>query len=216
MKRYVFLSVLVIAIGILYSQIDRTSSFEKSGAHTMDRLIKAEVPLQQKGQPNDFIPKAKGMIKSRSLSSKEMSKQIRNSILDDFQKTELDLFEGQFLLVEGVYGSLELQPSLIKITEIGGFFVYEQKHERSLQVFYDASKGQYGVFTGEVIVKGNYASALSMLEGSSFEIVYKNDLIQQIIFKVENVQDVSSLDALRALPGLTMIPDLKFARLKSM
>ena len=36
------------------------------------------------------------------------------------------------------------------------------------------------------------------------------------VFKVENTQDLSSLESLKALPGVILVPDLKFARARRM
>jgi hypothetical protein len=157
--------------------------------------------------------KGKAKVDVRKFASKEDAKKAVVSPLDSFRKTEVGFFSEQILLVEGAFASVEQHPGQGMITRVGGFSVYLEKNEKSLEVVFDNSKMKYGVFTGEISVKGNYAEALMILTSSSFDIVYKNELIQEIIFKVDSMQDVSSLASLRSLSGVQIRPDIKFSRL---
>lgn len=159
--------------------------------------------------------KGKEKVDIRKFASKEEAKKIVVSPLDSFRKTEVVFFSEQILLVEGAFASVEDHLEQGIITSIGGFPVYLEKNEKSLEVVFDKSKMKYGVFTGEISVKGNYSDALTILNSSSFDIVYKNELIQEIIFKVDGIQDVSSLTSLRSLSGVQIRPDIKFSRLTS-
>ena len=57
---------------------------------------------------------------------------------------------------------------------------------------------------------------LKFIESKSFEVLYKNELMQKVIFKVDNVQDLNGLDDLTELPNLKVLADIKFSRQRSM
>jgi len=102
------------------------------------------------------------------------------------------------------------------ITKVAGFFVYPERTVNNAQIVFDPARKQYGVFTGEIIVNGAYGKALELIEKSGLEITYQNPQIGHLIFKVSDLQDLSSLTQLKAIPGLSISPDVKFSRLKSM
>ena len=220
MKKFIYASIIITFMGLIYFQGIEPNVTERQISEK-NNILPQEVPRTEINTLRVKVvhePKVSGKsnLQVRNPASKEGEKQKESFPLDAFSKTEIEFFDGRYLLVDGAYASLDPSQGQKKIADIGGFLIYEQRDMSSLQVVYDVVKKQYGVFTGEIIAKGNYIKALPLIEKSSFDIVYKNDLIQQIIFKVENVQDLSSIESLKDLPGVILVPDIKSARARRM
>lgn len=132
--------------------------------------------------------------------------------LADYSRTQIDFFDRPVFVVEGVHATYNQIPGQKIIASMGGFFVYDSAVENSHPVVFSPEKNAYGYFTGEVIVTGAFEKALNLIQNKSFEVVYKNDVTEQIIFKVENLSDLSSLEELKSLPNTKVEPDLKFSR----
>jgi hypothetical protein len=205
------LAAIVVLVAYRY-QLPGKTDLESFARNKENLVVQANNPdlIKSSGikSKNNPVP--------RKPSSKNYLKDDIANPLDRFSKQEIELFNGRYLLVEGAFASIDKVTDHNELTNLGGFFVYDFRNEKSLQVVFDSVKKQYGVFTGEIIVKGGYTKAMSIIEELGLEINFKNDLIGQVIFKVENIQDLSLLSELKSIPNVSVTPDLKFSRLKSM
>lgn len=159
---------------------------------------------------------SKTQSKLRMPSSSEQQYKKPILTLDSFSKVDIEFFDGKYFLVEGVYASIDPLPGQKEIGKVGGFFIYDQKAESTLPVVFDVRKNKYGVFTGEIIVKGNFSKAMSVINSAPLEVLYKNELTHQVILKAENIQDLTALESLKGLPNISIQLDLKFARARRM
>lgn len=220
MKRYTFLGlILCVSAALFITQNEQSLTNTISAKEQV--AMKNNLPSERSrdGQikllttPERLIGKG---VKIRNPSSKSEARRDVSSPLDSFKKEKIEFFAESYFLVEGAYASLDPLPGVRAITRVAGFFVYPDRIENSVQIVFDPVKKQYGVFTGEIIVNGAYGKSIELIEKSGYEITYQNPQIGHVVFIVTDLQDLSSLSELKAVRGLSMLPDVKFSRLKSM
>lgn len=206
--------LVIIAIAKIYDRevISQSSEDKILGGHKPQKIEF----FNKKEVTETAVPVSKTLVHVRHPSSSDKGKKSNVEILDSFSKSEIEFFDNKYSLVEGLYASVEPIPGQKEILQLGGFYVYDSKTDGGLHVFYSSAKGKYGVFTGEIKINGGTTQTISLLEAKSFEIVFRSDLTQQLVFKIENVKDLSALDSLNDDPNLKVEPDLKFARAKKM
>ena len=63
--------------------------------------------------------------------------------------------------------------------------------------------------------KSNFVTqTLPLIKLKTVEILYQNELKEMVIFKIENMEDISWIQDLSSIEGVEVTPDLKFSRLK--
>ncbi len=191
------------------------------GSHFVDEDKTHELSLEKKMPSRQFtLP-----LETRKLISKHQAplhkmrrpsnvvKAFSQSVLDHYSKNKIIFFKKPLFLIDGLYASVDEMDGQKLVTVLGGLFIYEGDVQGGLKVIYSSEKESYGIFTGEITVSGGGEKAREIVEKSSFEIVYKNDLSQKIIFKIHHLSDLSILDELNSISGIKISPDLKFSRL---
>lgn len=142
-------------------------------------------------------------------------KEVPQSLIEDFPQVEVSLFDTPVLFIDGVRATFREVPGATLLKKSGGFYFYSGEIEKSSDVVYDPKKKAYGIFTGEVIVRGSFAVAQEFLQKKGFEILYQNEAMQNIIFKVTNFEELQDLDELKELTKGSIQADIKFSRLSS-
>jgi hypothetical protein len=150
--------------------------------------------------------------KTRNLRFAASDDLSKNDKLAGYQKTRITFFDSPLFVVEGISASITPIPGQKQIAKVGKMYIYESQQNSSFPVVYSAERKAYGYFTGEVIVTGQFEKALDLVESKSFEISYKNDQTGQIIFKVDHLNDLSSVEELKNLPDTKVEADVKFSR----
>ena len=220
MKKIIFGLCLVVIVMVL---LNKKSIVDK----VVSKKVKKETIVENKDQPS-FNPNVsiskKSMISKHDLDQKIQGERIpatKNKLkkpdpLSQYSRQEINFFKDPIFLVEGVVASHELRKGQEPIANVGGFFVYNSPGEKNLQVIFSPSKGAYGIFTGEIIVNGQFQNALNFLENTPHEILYQNEVTQKIIIRIDHMSDLSSLEDIKLNPGLVISPDLKFSRVRSL
>lgn len=211
MKKIIALSIAIILIYFLYPKKDSKEiqddqiSVEKNIKETKISAVKDK----------QSIKKYRPVKAKRTLAQNEIYASF-SDLMSNYSKKKINFFTEAFYLIEGVYVSTVDIPQLKKITKFQNFFIYEGESDDQMRLIYSADKKRHGVFTGEVTVFGAMDSVIDILERNSFQIIYKNELSQKVIFQVKNVNQLDFLNEIKTLPGLKKIePDLKYSKLKS-
>jgi hypothetical protein len=142
-------------------------------------------------------------------------KEVPQSLIEDFPQVEVSLFDSPVLFIEGVRGTFREVPGASLLKKSGGFYFYSGEIEKSSDVVYDPKRKAFGIFTGEVILRGSYEAAHEFLQKKGFEILYQNEAMQNIIFKVTSFEELKDLDELKELTKGSIQADIKFSRLSS-
>lgn len=142
-------------------------------------------------------------------------KEVPQGLLEDFPQVEVSLFDTPVLFIDGVRATFREVPGATLLKKSGGFYFYSGEIEKSSDVVYDPKKKAYGIFTGEVIVRGSFAVAQEFLQKRGLEILYQNGAMQIIIFKVTSFEELKDLDELKELTKGSIQADIKFSRLSS-
>ncbi len=142
-------------------------------------------------------------------------KEIPGSFLEDFPTEEVRFFDTPIRFVEGVRGTYKEVPGATLLKKIGRFYFYSGEVEKSSDVVYDPEKKSYGLFTGEVIVRGNFQAVEDFLQKRGLEILYQNEAMQNIIFKVSSYEELKDLGDLKDIAKGSIQADIKFSRLSS-
>jgi hypothetical protein len=211
-----FLISFFIFISINMRNSTKMNDFQIDLSQNSKKNQKKEFLLNKVSIGNNISGFKQNVEKDRKPSSRKKVSSHLYAELDTFEKVQLPLFGNNIFLVEGIYAYLEPQPNLVKVSSLGGFFIYESKHINSFNVIYDKQKNEYGVFTGEVILKGAYVQVISFIKKSDFDIVYENELLQQVNLKIESLDDLSLLENLKSISNMSIVLDLKYSRAKQM
>ncbi len=182
-------------------------SKEKNKIQVVEKSNSVEIPPLEFKQDPVAKPKTSVRIPATKV------KVTDSDALSEFPRTEINLFEKPLLLVEGVYAAFDEMAMITPIKKMNGFFYYDHQIDNGLEVVYDPETKSYGIFTGEIEATGNLKSVITFVEGKSFEIVYKNELLQKIIFKVDNTRDLKEIEYLKSIGGVDLIPDIKFSKI---
>jgi hypothetical protein len=166
--------------------------------------------------PYVLLPSQKEFTTKRLPSSKIKDRSQNKNPLDDFPREDIELFKGRYALVDGAFAMIAQMEGKRAIHSFGGFTIYEQREENANQVVFDKENKQYGVFTGEVKIYGNYMKLLPLIERSGLEIMYKNIISGEIIIKIETLDNKKILDQVLAEPNTRIVPDIKYSRLRGM
>jgi hypothetical protein len=216
MKKNLFitgLSLTVVIFLIIKYWEDDIQIKDKQESIVQNNIVTQPVSTSKKIV---FSKKDTNLLLESERTPATKKKYTKTDLLSGFLKQEINFFKEPVFLVEGVFASLNLRKGTEPITQVAGLNIYDTPGEKSLQVVFSPSKGTYGIFTGEIILNGEFQSALNYLEKTSYEVLYQNEVTQKIIIRVDNISDLSSLEDIKSNPGLSISPDLKFARVKSL
>lgn len=216
MKKNVLITGLIITLTIFLIIQYREEDIQINDKQ--DSIVQNNILTQpvSKSKKIIFSKKDTNPLLENERNSDKKKKYTKSDLLSGFSRQEIVFFKEPIHLVEGVFASLNLRKGVEPITQVAGFYIYDTPGEKSLQIVFSPSKGDYGIFSGEIILNGQFQSALNYLEKTSFEVLYQNEVTQKIIFRIDNLSDLSSLEDIKSNPGLSISPDLKFSRVKSL
>ncbi len=215
MKKNLFITGLILTLAIfiiIQSRKDDIQIINKQESIVQNNVVTQPV---SKSKKIVFSKKDTNLFLESERTPATKKKYAKTDLLSGFSRQEIVFFKDPSYLVEGVFASINLRKGAEPITQVAGYYIYDTPGEKSLQVLFSPSKGTYGIFTGEIILNGQFQSALNYLEKTSYEVLYQNEVTQKIIIRVDNISDLSSLEDIKSNPGLSISPDLKFARVKS-
>jgi hypothetical protein len=208
MKKIALLSAFIVfvVLGSIYNfQTSGVSEVKSSPViHLTDQTTAAPFMLSEQKESLPVTDRKFVTTKSKTKSKDEFA---------DYEKTPLTFFNEPYFIVEGLFATHMESSDKKAISKKSGFFVYDSQSEQSYPLIYSPERDAYGYFTGEIIVNGGYAKALEFIQGKSLEIVFKNEVAEQIIFRIDDLNDLSALEGLKSIPHSKIEPDVKFSRL---
>jgi hypothetical protein len=216
MRKNLFISGAILTLVI--TLIIQYRGNEEPATDKQESLVQNDILTRPASTPKNVVFSKNDIyqVEESERTPATKKKFTKNDVLSGFSRQEINFFKDPIYLVEGVFASLDPRNGIEPITQVAGFYIYNTPAEKSHQVVFSPSKGRYGIFSGEIILNGQFQSALNYLEKSSFEVLYQNEVTQKIIIRVDNLSDLSSLEEIKSNPGLSFSPDLKFARVKSL
>ncbi len=209
MKKIIIATILISsAAGIFYFyKIDKNQSSEISSApKRINHISKASDPIILKGKK--IIQKSNQGPRNPAQHSTE----VTQDKLSGFPKKKLDWVPGNLSLVKGVEASPKKDPLIDPLFKKSGHYFYETSVKRGLEVIYDEAKNAYGVFTGEVLVSGPLPAILDFAKKNNWEVVYQHEILQEVIFKFNNLEEASSISSLDNESKIKWKLDLQFSR----
>ena len=216
MKKNLFISGAILTLVIIL--IIQYRGDEEPATDKQESFVQNDILTQPVSTPKKVIFSKKDTYKVEESERTPATKKkfTKTDVLSGFSRQEVNFFKDPIYLVEGVFASLDPRNGIEPITQLAGFYIYNTPGEKNLQVVFSPSKQRYGIFSGEIILNGQFQSALNYLEKTSFEVLYQNEVTQKIIIRLDNLSDLSSLEDIKSNPGLSFSADLKFARVKSL
>jgi len=157
--------------------------------------------------PNESLSKQNSITTHKKNSQKKLATNIKKDIppivprlpaktnisstkkLESFRRKKISWISENLYIVEGLSATYKKDPSITPAFYQGGFFLYEEELIEGTEVIFNAEKNKYGVYSQEITFKGNTNSILEFLKSTSWEILYRNDMLNTIIVRVEKIED---------------------------
>lgn len=220
LKPFIFFMITLSSLIYLFYEDGNQQNFkksQKSGHLEMPRSAdKKDHPhqLTQSALQNHFNKKIqlKRNLSNSSVYDKNINKNMMNELkakLKKFPQKAMGLFDHKYSIVDGVFASFKRLENQDHLMKLSGYYLYSDPFEGASSVFYSQQEDRFGVFTGEVVIKGPHHRALSFVQQNHFEILLNNKSSQMIIIKVSSPDELESLEK-EAL--LNFLPDVKFGR----
>jgi hypothetical protein len=150
----------------------------------------------EKFKPNPLkssivVPKKVKITKSIASTTDEMR-------LDDFERVPFKNSDQALFLVNGVVASNLEDLPLKRVDTISGIHFYQVLDEQSnipgsLPVIFNSKTGEYGMISGEVIIRRYYEKAKSFAEQNQIQIVYDDPKSYTLIIRESNILKLQDL-----------------------
>ncbi len=186
-KKFFILFLFFLFLSLIYLLINQNQLFTKKN------IVKSPIGNSKKTIVNQNKKKDPPLV--TRLPTKENFSSAKN--LDSFNRKKISWLKENMYLVEGLTARHKKDSQSEPLAFHSGFYFYESGAVEGSEVIFNAEKNKYGIYTQEIIFKGNTNSILNFIKSMSWEILYQNELLGSIIAKVEKVEDASVLQELK-------------------
>jgi hypothetical protein len=221
MKKIISVSFILLVTGVYF--LNRKPSRYSIPDEQINVFSAPKVLKTPSGDNMQALPRTESPNRERRVVTEKPLYQLKEpeeiDTLAKFPRVKITGFKG-FQIVEGIVATLNKIPSDQPIKVINGIHYYASKPKEGSKeikeggkVIYDTTRKQYGLFTGEVVVTGNYKEVINYLKETHHEILYNKEIIGKIVFKVEDVNALNDLSTLNKMAGVKVELDLQFAKI---
>jgi hypothetical protein len=128
-----------------------------------------------------------GPIKSKEHNRRpaDQKKKSQNSKakLERFPVKTIKTQTEKYLIVKGITGSFEAIKDQKEITSNKNFFFYKATKNDFENVVFDKDSDEYGLFSGEITVKGEVKKIIELAQKYDLEMIYKGKYDELFILK---------------------------------